>query len=47
MTKKEAERIIHILEEHERYDLIMYLAEQFDFRVHSAGKDITFFLATE
>lgn len=47
MTRKEAEKVVEGLNEDERYDLIMHLAEQFGFRVQNEdGEDVTFFLST-
>jgi hypothetical protein len=48
MNKKEAEKIVSTLDQDDRMDLIMYLAECFDYRVFDTNmpKDITYFLET-
>jgi hypothetical protein len=47
VNKQESEKIVEELEEGDRQDLLMYLAEIFDFRVLDAGEDVTYFLATD
>lgn len=47
MNKKQAEEIVKNLGEDERRDLLMYLAEVFDFTVRDKNGDATYFLATD
>lgn len=46
MNKLEAEEFVKDLKEDDRADLIMYLAECFNYRVIDCGTDITYFLST-
>ena len=48
MNKKESEKVVAELGIEDRQDLLMFLAETFDFRVlDNAGEDVTYFLATD
>ena len=47
MTKQEAEKVVKDLNDDDRRDLLMYLAEVFDFRVLDDKEDVTYFLATD
>ena len=47
MNKSEAERVVKDLDEDQRQDLLMYLAEIFESTVHKEGKDVTYYLATD
>ena len=48
MDKVQAEKVVAELDADERHDLLMFLAETFDYRVvDSKGEDKTYFLATD
>lgn len=47
MNKAEAEILISHLDEDERMDLLMYLAEETNMRVYSSDKDVTYFISTD
>lgn len=48
MHKKQAEEVVKELDEDERQDLLMYLAESFNFKVlDEKDRDVTYFLATD
>lgn len=46
MNKQEAEKVVGELETDDRHDLLMFLAEVFDYRVLDGGNDVTYFLST-
>jgi len=47
VNKKEAEKVVGELETDERQDLLMFLAEIFDFRVFDGDDEVTYFLSTD
>lgn len=47
MDKVEAEKVVAELDVDTRHDLLMYLAEEFGYRVTHEGKDVTYFIATD
>ena len=47
MHKKTAEEVVKDLDEDQRMDLLMYLAEQFDLKVSNDKEEVTYFLATD
>lgn len=48
MNKQEAEKVVGELETDDRHDLLMFLAEVFDYRVFdSTDENVTYFLATD
>ena len=46
MTITEAQELLANVSDDDRMDLLMFLAEQFDFSVFRGGEDITYFLST-
>ena len=48
LDKAQSQQVVGHLNEDERHDLLMYLAEEFNVRVlDSEGKDVTYFLCTD
>lgn len=46
MNKLEAEKLISHLDADQRVDLLMHLAEEFEYRVYSGNEEKTYFLPT-